>query len=492
MRRRRRSWLLLVLGLAAMGLALWTFVTPPRPPVPRLTFTGGPLVTTRALVARTIADAVTSRGDQATVVETETTEDALAKVDAGQIDFALVSEAYRVGGHPHLREVTPLYVEALHLLVRGELAAKVDDSLAALRGRTIDLGPQGSTSEALSTAVLAFAGVVAKDNATRTRGFVVDDLQVDALEALIKAKNPTAFPDAILHLGTVPSKIALQLIRGFDYQLVPLPFADAFRLNALISGDPPEGGTTGIERQHIVDTVIPAFTYQTEPAIPADPLHTIGARLTLIANDRVSPEAVELVLETVFSAQVSRVAHPPLDRSLLALPGPLMRHEGTLEFQRRDQPYITQDTVDALSNSFSVIGAIAGGLLFLWQWWRQRRQAERDERFGGYLVRLAEIERRMTGLELAATLELEPLVDLQREVLTLKGDALDGFASGELGNQAALSSLLMPLNATRDHIGDLILHVRDTIEDQAQAEGVSATELWTDAIDQPEKPDPAE
>ncbi|HEV7731010.1 MAG TPA: hypothetical protein VGR62_02565 [Candidatus Binatia bacterium] len=489
MKRRRRSWLLLVLGLATMGLALWTFVTPSRPPVPRLTFTGGPLVTTRALVARMIAAAVASRGEQATVVETTTTEDALAKVDNGQIDFALVSEAYRVVGHPHLREVTPLYVEALHLLVRGDLVHQVDESLAALRGRSVDLGPQGSTSEGLSTAVLAFAGVIPKDGAPKTRGYVVDDLQVDALETLIKGKDPAAFPDAILHLGTVPSKIALQLIRGFGYQLVPLPFADAFRLNALISGDLPETDHASIERQHIIDTVIPAFTYQTEPAIPAEPLHTIGARLTLIANDRVSPEAVELVLDTVFSTQVARVAHPPLDRSLLAMPGHLKRHDGTLEFQRRDQPYITQDTVDALSNSFSVIGAIAGGLLFLWQWWRQRRQAERDDRFGGYLVRLAEIERRMTGLELAATLELEPLVDLQREVLTLKGDALDGFASGELGNQAALSSLLMPLNATRDHIGDLILHVRDTIEEQAQAEGVSATELWTDAIDQPEKPE---
>ena len=91
----------------------------------------------------------------------------------------------------------------------------------------------------------------------------------------------------------------------------------------------------------------------------------------------------------------------------------------------------------------------------------------------------------MTALELSATLELEPLIELQREVLTLKTDALDEYAAGELGGQEALSSLLVPLNATRDHIGDLILHVRDVVEERAQAEGRSATAVWTDAIDKP-------
>ena len=487
MRQRLRSWFLLLVGLAAMGLALRSFIARSHPPVHRMTLTAGALGTTRALVGRMIVDAVTARGNKAQLVETSKTEDEFAQVDAGIIDFALVSEAYRVGRRTHVREVTPLYVEALHLLVKQEFADAVDQNLGALRGRTVDLGPPGSAS-VLAAAVLGFAGVVAGD-AARGEGYTAHNLEVGALEGLIAAGDRTALPAAIMNLATVPSKIALQLIRGSGYRLVALPFAEAFRLNTLIAGDAPEGTALRVERQHVTATEIPAFTYQAEPAIPAESLPTIGARLMLVANERVPPAAVESVLETVFHAPIATIAHPPLDRGLLALPPHLQRHEGTREYLRRDQQFITHDTVDTLSSSFSVLGALAGGMLFLWQWWRQRTQASRDERFGSYLLRMAEIERRVTALELAATLELEPLVDLQREVLTLKNDALERFAAGELGGQAALSDLLMPLNAARDHIGDLILHVRGTLEDQAQAEGRSATALWTDAIDQPEKPD---
>src|SRR5206468_1982928 len=112
--------------------------------------------------------------------------------------------------------------------------------------------------------------------------------------------------------------VALRLIRSAGYRLVPLPFAEAFRLNALIRDDRNEGPDADIERQYVSDTVIPAYTYQAEPAIPAEALHTLGARLMLFANDRVSPEIVEFVLDTVFSSEVARITQPPLDPSPLA------------------------------------------------------------------------------------------------------------------------------------------------------------------------------
>lgn len=488
MRRPGRSWVLLLLGLAAMGLAIRALVPASRPAVHPITLTAGPFGTTRTLIARTLVHAIEARGGQAQLVAASEARSELAEVEAGTVDFALVSEAYPVGGLSHVREVTPLYMEALHLLVKSELTAQASPSVPALRGRRVDVGSAGSTTAGLATAVLAFAGMTPA-TAAGDDGYVPDGLALTALEARIAAGDRAALPDAILHLATLPSEIAIHLVSRFDYRLVPLPFAEAFRLNAVLLGDGQTAGASGVERQHVADVVIPAFTYRREPPVPPEPLHTIGTRLTLVAHERVSPETVELVLEAVFSGQVARLAQPPLEPTLLALPPQLPRHEGTLEYLRRDKPLITQDTVDTLGNSFSVLGAVGGALLFLWQWWRQRRQAERDERFGAYLLRMAEVERRMTGLELAATLDLEPLVDLQREVLTLKGDVLEAFAAGELGSRAALADLLIPLNATRDHIGDLLLHVRSNLEEQAQAEGRSATALWTDAIEPPAEPE---
>jgi len=303
--------------------------------------------------------------------------------------------------------------------------------------------------------------------------------------ALLERGDRADLPDAVLHLATAPSRIALALIRSGGFRLVELPFAEAFRLGVLLAKDPASGDAGEIERRHVSDTVIPAFTYEIDPAMPAAPLHTIGARLTLVANARVPGEAVGRVLDTIFSAEIAQVTSPPLDPSVMALPSQADLHPGSIDYLRRDKPYVTDETVTALSNSLSILGALAGGGLFLWQWWRQRTRARRDETFGAYMLRVADVERRIAALELSATLELEPLAELQRGLLELKSEALDRFAAGDLGDQAALSDLLTLINAARDHIGDLILHIRDNLEERAEAEGRTANALWSEAIAKP-------
>src|SRR5262245_50649036 len=470
--------------MAALGVALAITLRRSPAPVRQVTLTAGSLDTTRALIAGRLVAALTAHDLQAHLVETAATEESLAGVDRGAIDFALVSGAFRIERYPHVRAITPLYVEALHLLVKEDLADDVGRGLDALRGHTVDLGPHGSATAGLATAVLDFAGVAPRGT-TATDGYVAGFSSLDELLALVERGDRAAMPDAVLHLATVPSRIALTLIRSGGYRLVELPFAEAFRLGVLLAKDPASGDSGEIERRHVSDTVIPAFTYEIDPAIPAAPLHTIGARLTLVANAGVPPEAVARVLDTIFSAEVAQVTSPPLDPSVMALPSHADLHPGAIEYLRRDKPYVTDDTVSALSNSLSILGALVGGALFLWQWWRQRTRAQRGDTFGAYMLRVADVERRIAALELSATLELEPLAELQRELLELKSEALDRFAAGDLGDQAALSDLLTPINAARDHIGNLILHIRDNLEERADAEGRAANALWSEAIAKP-------
>jgi TRAP-type uncharacterized transport system substrate-binding protein len=479
--RRRRGRLALVLGLGALAAALAVMVMAPRRPTPRITLTAGAFGTTRALVAQSLVAAATARGAEARLVETVRAEDELDRVNTGAVDFALVPGAFRVGPREHVREVTLLHVEALHLLVREDLAGAAGQSLGALRGRTVDLGPRETATAGLAEAVMAFAGLALGDGTTGDT-FLVRYLEYHELEALAERADRGALPDAVFHLATVPSKIARQLVHAAGYRLVALPFADAFRLNALISEGSSQGAGAEIDRQYAADTVLPAFTYRTEPPVPSEPLHTVGTRLLLVANEDVPADTVGLVLDAVFGSRFARVAEPPLDPSVLALPPRLAQHPGTVAYLQRGQPLITSDSVDALSNTLSIAGALVGGGLFLWQWWRQRRATRRDETFGSCMLRVATIERRVAELELSATLDLEPLVALQRELLRLKSEALERFAAGELGDQAALSDLLVPLNAARDHIGDLLLHVRENLEEQAETEGRTAQALWTEAI----------
>lgn len=129
----------------------------------------------------------------------------------------------------------------------------------------------------------------------------------------------------------------------------------------------------------------------------------------------------------------------------------------------------------------SVIGALIGAGLFLWQAWRQRQVARRQALLGGYLIRVAELERKIAELELLSSLELEPLIALQRDLLQLKSSALEDFAAGAFDGQAILFDLLGPINAAREHIGQLLLHARQNIETQAESEGKMAEELWEEA-----------
>jgi TRAP-type uncharacterized transport system substrate-binding protein len=485
---RHRAWLAGGLAIVAFGIAIALLVGKSTPAARHISVTAGFEGTTRALVAHVLAYELKHRGLDVDVVYSASTSDELAHVNASEIDFALVSGAFRHRGFPNVREVASLFPEALHLLVKAEFADQVGASLGGLRGLRVDLGPRASATEGLAAAVLGFAGVTcapvpAAESCTAT------NLQVDELERLLlQGEDREVLPDAIFHLATVPSLVATQLVRERGYLLVALPFAEAFRLGAMLEDLSTPESVGEIERRYSMEVVIPPFTYQTDPPVPAEKLVTVGARLLLVANENVSQPTVEKVLDAIFDSRFSRIPQPPLERALLELPPRHPLHEGTIAFLGRNRPWISGGQVDRLANTLSVLGALVGGGLFLWQSWRQRVSARRDELFGQYQLRIASLERRIAELELAAELALEPLITLQRDLLTLKSEALARYASGELGNQATLTDLLVPLNAARDHVASLLLHVRQNLEEQAETEGRTTQDVWDEAAERSEEP----
>jgi hypothetical protein len=143
---------------------------------------------------------------------------------------------------------------------------------------------------------------------------------------------------------------------------------------------------------------------------------------------------------------------------------------------------ITPDSVDELSNTLSVLGALVGGSIFLWSALQQRRRARTDALFGAYILRVAEVERKALEIELTAGLEIEPLISLRRELLQLQSEALGRFSAGELGGQETFSNLLAAVNASRDHVGELLLHARENIEESAESQGRTPGALWQEAV----------
>ena len=158
------------------------------------------------------------------------------------------------------------------------------------------------------------------------------------------------------------------------------------------------------------------------------------------------------MLEAVFDSRFARMHQPPLERSALTLPARIPLHPGTLAFRLRDQPLLTPDDVDTLSNSLSVIGALIGTGLFLWQAWRQWRQSRRDAVFGSYLV-VSPVWSATLPSWSSPPISIWNADRAQRELLQLKSEALEHFATGALGSQSALVDLLSPINTARDQVG---------------------------------------
>jgi hypothetical protein len=184
------------------------------------------------------------------------------------------------------------------------------------------------------------------------------------------------------------------------------------------------------------------------------------------------------------------VARPPLDDTLLQLAPELPLHEGTVNYLRRNKPLITGDVIDFLEKVVTIGAALGGGILFLWQWLRQRNRWRRDKGFEHYIVKVTEIERRALELEMGAELELRELLRLQQELSRLKSEALAKFVSGEIEGEELMSSFLTHVNDARNYLARLVLHGRDNLEVEAQLQGRPLRELWNEALSGLREPDP--
>ena len=462
----------------ALAAASWVAVTGAPAPAKHVTLTAEVEGTSRAVVARALAREVAALGTEVEIVDEASTQLELSAVDAGSVDFALVPGAFRIERFPHVRQVAPLYVEALHLLVKQELAGSIGASLAGLRGHVIDVGPLDGATAGLAAVVLGFSGVPLAGD-TASGGAVLRSFEPAEIEAIVLRGDRKAMPDAVFHLATVPSKVAQKLLDSGIYRLEPLPFADAVRISALLSHDPKDGLAAEIERSSVVDTVIPGFVYGTDPASPPEPLHTLGTRLLLVSNERVSPETVARVLEATFHSRFARIVEPPLDRSVLALPRRLHLHPGTIDFKNRGEPFITANSVADLSNTLSVLGALVGGSIFLWSAWQQRRRARTDALFGAYMLRVAEVERKAVEIELTAGLELEPLISLQRDLLQLQSEALERFAAGGHASSTTASVVSAPMRSSPFGFSGIIGWIRKSPSRQAsRIANLERSRIW--------------
>jgi TRAP-type uncharacterized transport system substrate-binding protein len=381
---------------------------------------------------------------------------ALEEVDSpSENKLAMVVGGVTTRDYPHVRTVTSLAKDHLHLLVKQELA---DKGISGLRGKRIALGPPTTASYHVARDVLDFVGLLPTVEA-RSGGYRIDPMtreqgvrelaRIASLNEPARAEAIARLPDAVMFLEPLPSPLARQLVTGFGYKLVPLPFAEAYMLDRL---NPPNAKGIRIDRSILTPGVIPAYTYGSDPAEPAKECPTICVPLLLVAQADTDPEAVSLILETIYESPLTSPLRPPaLSDQVNAFP----RHAGTERYLHRNDPLLTPEVSSRLIRVVTGLAYFLWGAIALYGFLRLRKL----RRFGSYYREIRQIEMIACGLEddPSAPKDVPSLqAHLEGRLTALKCEVLNDFAQGGLRGEGLMASITALINDTRESLAGMV------------------------------------
>jgi TRAP transporter TAXI family solute receptor len=485
MRRYVKEILLLASAVGLMLLALFWLWPDPIPKMQRLKMTAGDATGLRHQLALELAQKAHEAGLEIEVIPTSGSRDAIEGLRSGELDLAFVQGGLASEPASGIFQLTPMHVEPLHLVVSSELAIECDTrGLDALRGRTVNLGPPGSGTYALASAVLTFAGLDPETQQEQaSAGVLASNLSYSELLEL-----PTErLPDAIFTVSSLPSPVVDELVEQHGYRLVALPFAEAIALEATL-----QQGTSiaadSVNKRHIFEARIPAFTYSVQRAEPPENLSTIGTRLLLLAGEKLSNETVIGILGALYRSDFATVERPPIEASLLELPSEFKMHPGSQHYRQRNRPLIAGEIIDYWEKVIAITATVMGGTFFMVQWYMRWSRRKQEASFASYMERVLTIEQTSMHTELSDSLDLATLVQLQRELAEIKTEAIRKFASGDLEGEGMVNGFLALVNDSRNQLTRLILHERENIEEQAAQLEIDAKQIWKEHAQSRPKP----
>jgi TRAP transporter TAXI family solute receptor len=411
----------------------------------------------RHAIAETLADESRGRRVSLKLLESAGSEEALAGVQLRRLDVALIQGGLEPGRD--VREVAPLVLEMMHVLVAPQ--AEID-MLDDLRGKRLDLSTKGSGTHTLALQVLSVIGLSPGSYTEVSHSY--DQLMVLPDEQLA---------DAIFHVSSLPSTVADFLIDKRGYRLLELPVAHALALR----------------NRAVRPAEIPPYSYRGSPAEPAKPLATVATRMMLVAHKDIDEDAVRLLVEVATSDRFARQAELSLRDGEELLEHPeLALHRGTLAHLRRDDRLLRPETIDNLESLRSFFVSLVVAIILGARWLRARQL----QGFEDYMKDVNALETRIIDLEQQASPDIEQLLQIRRRLGRIKVRGLTAYTNGEISSADQLSSFLLHVNDVRDQVDDLLLHARERIEDRALRGGSAAEEelvskLWAGATgDEPD------
>jgi hypothetical protein len=172
----------------------------------------------------------------------------------------------------------------------------------------------------------------------------------------------------------------------------------------------------------------------------------------MVAQDDAEPEAVSLLLETIYDSSLTNaIRSPALHEQVNAFP----RHPGTERYLHRNDPFLTQEVALNLVRLIGGIGAFMSGVIAFYGFLRLRNL----RRFESYYREIEQIELMARDLKdhPAAPSDVLPLTsDLDRRLTALKCKVLEDFAAGGLRGEGLMAGIIALINDTRESLFGMV------------------------------------
>jgi len=466
LRVKRKLSVAISLGLALLSLTLAARMFIDRG-VPPLRISAGPAGTRRHAVAEMLARHAARNGLSISLSTNAGAEESLRRLNSGQLDVALVSNGVTVPHDDDLTVLAVTQVEAVHLLLRAEIAS-APSVIEGIRGKRVNLGQPGSSEALLSREILKFARL--RVRSPQQAGDIVatefgkPELQAKC-QAILAASGDEReqlirdLPDALILLDAPPSSVARQLIEAADYRLSPLPATNAFLLENLQESS---NQSTVLQREFLEPATIPKHSYFGQRALPEVDCETVGIRLLLVTRKNAPAAAIKSLMTTLFESELTHRLNPLSPREV-ANPYPI--HEAAIAYLDRDKPVAVDKVLESLSNGLSVFGAFAAGVLSLYGLLRTRTARQPSDYYDS-IRKIEELARTLDQDPATAATACELLDDLDERLSKLRQNLIEDICEGRIKGEQLIANILALLNDVR---GGLQIRIQELPRVDAQS-----------------------
>ncbi len=418
---RVRQALAFVLLVVLLGIA-GHYVYEVLPRTYSLKITGGDILSNRHYLAGALGDEVLADGVRLDVLPTEGSQQALAQVSQGKLDFALIQGGLELpfANVSHVANVAP---ELLHFLVRPDIK-----DISGMRGTRINLGSKKGGTRVIANQLLEFSGM--RDGVD----YVETNLGTEDLLALRKDR----IPDVIVITSFAPSNVADYIVKQYGYSLLEIPFPSALALR----------------QGWVADTKVLAYMYSVQPPVPPRDVRTVGVNLQLVANTHVDPRAVFKVLEGLYSPGLQMHLKMKFDEDKILESSSYPLSSGTRMFMDRKNPFLSQATLKKVEALFGLILSVASTLIVVFKWLKgappEPVKPETDDAFFVILIERVLAVDSVLDDRPSGSLAHEELGALQKELSDIKAAAMRRLtANGLLANANLVPQLFSALADSR-------------------------------------------